>query len=944
MKKIFLIILLSPLLFVFAQEQNPPSIKWKQIKSEHFHIIYPKEATEEAQDIINKLEHLYVPCSDILGSKPKPISLVLFNQSATTNAYARLAPRMMGWYLTPYNNTNLSITDWTTTLAIHEQKHVTQYSKLNSNFTKLASIIFGQYGQVVLSNISTPTWFFEGEAVYAETIFTNSGRGRTSNFSLPIRTILLSDKKIKYNKALMRSYKTYYPNHYYLGYYMVTHVTRNYGDNAWSDILNRTTKFSYSPFSFSRSLKKRTGAKVKKTYKNAMHELDSLYREQIKGLEFTDVQIINTKKKRSWTNYTDAEFIDNNNIYIIKNGFDLNSTIFLIDEMGYETKIKEIDASVISYANNKIVWEQTNYDIRWGERSFKEIMVFNTETKKTKQISKKGKYFSTCISPEGSKIVAVEYNTLSECALVILNSETGEVIEKQSSPNGDFIRSPIYSQDGSKIVFSHNSANGEGISYYDVETKKYVEIIANGWERISKPVFYGNYIIYNSDYSGIGNIYAIDIESKERYQVVSRKFGAYNAKISPENKHLLFEDYNLNGYDIAKMPINKEEWIEIKNVKVFKEDYFLTEKNKSEIKSIVEPEQIEHQKYEESNYNLFKSAINIHSWTIAPADPTIDDVQATIYSNNKLNTLIFSGGLNASTRDKAYYGFLNASYQKYFPVFDISAMYGNRTLANRNNGEITSVNTWFETNIIAGVNLPLNLSKGIYNSQLSIGTEGNYKIIEGKKDNFGNSLPENGSFAAGNYYASYYRTKRGSWRDISPRFGQSLYLSYRNIPLSDNFEGYRFHVSGKLYFPGLLKHHNLMIDGAYEQQLIGSTASKYIYYFSSGVTLPRGYAGELLDDIIQLSVNYQLPLFYPDFGIGSLIYFKRVRYNSFYDFAIGSYQGNEQRFESLGSEFTVDFNVLRLPIGFNAGLRFSYVPSLGQLIYEPMIMGMSIPL
>ncbi len=226
--------------------------------------------------------------------------------------------------------------------------------------------------------------------------------------------------------------------------------------------------------------------------------------------------------------------------------------------------------------------------------------------------------------------------------------------------------------------------------------------------------------------------------------------------------------------------------------------------------------------------------------------------------------------------------------------------------------------------------------RGIYNSNLSVGTYGNYNFIEGKKDLSYNYKLENGNFASAYYFVNYYRKKRLSWKDIDSRLGLSTSLSYRHIPSSDNYEGSKIYAAGKLYFPGLLKHDNLMITAAYEQQL--NYSEKNIYNFSSNVDLPRGYEPGYFDKITKASVDYQLPLFYPDFGILGLVYFKRVRANIFYDVAIGEYKGIEQEFASSGLELAVDFQLLRLPVELNAGLQF-YSRMDGNNGVFPMIMG-----
>ena len=950
MKKIFTTTLLL-FLIISINAQNPPSVKWNKLKTEHYEIIFPAEISKDAQEIANKLEHLYYPDCRPLMTNPKPVSLVLYNQSTTSNAYARIAPRMMGWYMTPYMSPALGITDWTTTLAIHENRHIVQYSKLNNNFIKLGSIFFGDYAQAVLQFIAVPPWYFEGDAVYMETILSNSGRGRISNFSMPIRTILLSDRKrIKYDKAHFRSFKTYYPNHYYLGYHMVTHVNRNYGADTWNKIIDRTTWFAFWPFSLSRSMKKFTGYNMRRTYDNAMQELDSLWTDQIKDLEFTEVKIINQKEKKSWTNYSDPEYIDENNIYALKMSLDEATAIVKIEADGSETKIVEVGAANISYAKNKIVAKKTFPDIRYTERSYSDILVADTKTGKCTRITKKQKYFSPDISPDATKIVVVEYTSKQECSLVIINSETGEEIQKIKSPRNDYIRKPAWSEDGTKIVFTHNSARGEAMSYLDINSEKYFEIIPSGWEKIGSPQFYKNYIIYNSDYSGIGNIYAINIATKQKYQITCRKFGAYHAEISPSGKKMLFQDYTVDGYNLAEIPINQDKWKRIEDVEINKVEYFLTETNQNKIKSIVEPDSIPNTKYEVTKYNEFLNGIKIHSWAFQPSVSLNNQpeyqLQFSVFSNNKLNTLALEAGVNFNATGNTVYGYSKVSYQKYFPVFDITAMYGNRAINyNNSNGEneADSIDIWTETNISTGVTIPLNLSRNVFYTYLDFGVYANYKFLQGKDMNLAGTnftSTGNGQFTNFHYFVNFSRTKRKAWKDIVSPFAQSISVSYKHTPLKEDYDGMKFSAVGNFYFPSFFKHHNIKIQTGFEEQIKVGSINTEVYYFSSSITLPRGYEQVILDRIYKASFDYQLPLWYPDFGINPIIYFKRVRFVGFYDFAIGEYLGSSTMYQSTGAQLLIDFHIFRLNFDLNAGVQWSYLIEDNKHTFAPIVMGM----
>ena len=231
----------SAQLYDVDSNQNPPDIQWKQIKTPHYQIIFPEEITSEAQRVANTIEYVYGPIAKTLKTCPDPIPLVLTSRSVISNAHVQLAPRKTEWWSTPPQSSLLGTADWYNLLASHELRHVAQFSKLNSGFTRLAGILWGDYGRSVFTFVSVPSWFFEGDAVGTETALSNSGRGRMPEFDMEIRAILLSGKKPSYYKAYLRSFKDWYPNHYHLGYLLATEVKREYGADVWSNVLVRTS-------------------------------------------------------------------------------------------------------------------------------------------------------------------------------------------------------------------------------------------------------------------------------------------------------------------------------------------------------------------------------------------------------------------------------------------------------------------------------------------------------------------------------------------------------------------------------------------------------------------------------------------------------------------------------------------------------------------------------
>jgi hypothetical protein len=61
----------------------------------------------------------------------------------------------------------------------------------------------------------------------------------------------------------------------------------------------------------------------------------------------------------------------------------------------------------------------------------------------------------------------------------------------------------------------------------------------------------------------------------------------------------------------------------------------------------------------------------------------------------------------------------------------------------------------------------------------------------------------------------------------------------------------------------------------------------------------------------RLAGNYDMPLFYPDWGMGNMLYFLRIRANLFYDWT------HVQDFSGPGSQFLADYRSLGTEIYFD---------------------------
>src|SRR5690349_12571740 len=78
---------------IFSEEQNPLSVKWRQINAAGFKVIYPAEMEKEAQRMANTLPHIYPYVGGSLGVKKTSIPLLLQNQGVIANGFVQLGPK-----------------------------------------------------------------------------------------------------------------------------------------------------------------------------------------------------------------------------------------------------------------------------------------------------------------------------------------------------------------------------------------------------------------------------------------------------------------------------------------------------------------------------------------------------------------------------------------------------------------------------------------------------------------------------------------------------------------------------------------------------------------------------------------------------------------------------------------------------------------------------------
>ena len=181
---------------------------------------------------------------------------------------------------------------------------------------------------------------------------------------------------------------------------------------------------------------------------------------------------------------------------------------------------------------------------------------------------------------------------------------------------------------------------------------------------------------------------------------------------------------------------------------------------------------------------------------------------------------------------------------------------------------------WTEKSVHTSVEVPLNLSRGPWQSSAHLSVKAAFTEITDKDDprqlDSGGVFEENqsGRFAPLTYQLAFDRSRTKAKRDLAPAWGQHLQLTYRHTPFAGDYDGTLLSGRLELRFPGLVAHHSLQLAGGYEWQ-DPTAADANPYRFESEQTFVRGYDYHYHRHFYQGSANYALPLLYPDLHLGT---------------------------------------------------------------------------
>lgn len=912
---------------------DPASIRWYQIKTKNFRVVYPLAYRNEAVKSAMELEEAFSNLSDKYsqGRRNYRTNVLIHSLSTESNGYVSWAPRRMELYPAPSQN-NIP-QPHSRQLAVHETVHIMQMKALERGFSGFMSRLAGQQFTGAVAAL-LPNWFYEGDAVLYESLLSPGGRGENPSFNKSLKALYLTRPEgYSFDKLLLGSYRDYTPDHYQFGFRVMEYSRARYGNDLWKDAVLFSAKYPFTINPVNLSLNASAGLTKNKLYRETFDTLQILWNKESLSDASVEYDILNRNKRGDYISYHSPAFVGNDSIIAIRTSLYEPSSVVLITQEGKEEKRLTITGSIypfmITAGGGKVAWAENSPDPRWENRTYSNIVVYDIKSKVARKITSRERLTAPAISADGKMLAASENSSENINSLVLVNGSDGEIIKRIATPGNGFPQRPRWSETGTEISVILLTDKGEGVFTYSVKDDSWAVIIEPEHVDLNDAYMTSDTLYFISAASGTDNLYYM-VPGGETHRVTRSRFGLTNFDIV--NDDIIFSDYTIEGNYIGTKKLTGEEY-NYYDRKPLPSSLIISIPGYGEDRhSEATLTSVTTTSYPATRYRKWQNLFNVHSWMPFYADldelttdPLAVRPGATLFSQNLMSSLITSLGYEYSEGNHILHS--GVVWKGWYPVVDFKMSYGGEAqIVTGNVQGVTPSSVSPAMRTTTEVYIPFLFTIGKYSQYLRPSFTHQYsnRYIYDQSDD---AFDYGQHFLSGRFYFS--NSRRSSYRSIYPVWAQVFDYNYTAAPFDREYYGSISTLRTTLYFPGFLRNHGLRIRYQAEQQ----NPERFIQY--NRAMFPRGYSSIISEKLKTLSADYVFPLFYPDFNVWSILYVKRVRGSLFYDVSEGwnnryvemnrLVRGTE-KFNSFGGELLTDFNLFRIPFDITGGVRMGYIP------------------
>lgn len=583
-----------------ARAENNPKLLWKTIETPHFRINYYSTEDDVAMHVGTLCESIFDRLVPVVGWPPTTdakTEIVLTDQTDSANGSATALPYdAISLYVTaPDDMSPLGdVDDWYLELVTHEYTHILHTDHIQGIPWLINKII----GKTYAPNQVQPHWILEGLAVLEESNETSGGRLRSSMWNMWMRADVLENNIATLDVFSNIPRRWPQGNIWYVyGSFFMQYIVETYGEHALRAMIDDYA-WQIIPYGINRSIRRATGKTYEELYVawvDAMKRTFNAQAEEARarglreGTRLTHTG--NTYEHPRWISAKSWPDHAGDLLYFVDDGHTTSGLWALPlvrDEAGHvlggredrrELLVRTGGATGASFMpDGTTVFSSGDYHDNLFY--FDDLFELPAHEKSTSGLegnrvrwSDGWRALDPNVSPDGRRVVfttnhrGTQYLMMAD--IVPSSTKAGEhrLTNVRRIANGalfDQAYTPRWSPDNRHVAYSAWERGG----YRDV---RIVDTFDGSVVNVTRdraidgdPAYSadGRWLYFNSDRTGIMNIYAWEVATGRLRQVTNVINGAYQPEPSPDGKSLAYVGYTHEGYDMFVIPLDESRWLD----------------------------------------------------------------------------------------------------------------------------------------------------------------------------------------------------------------------------------------------------------------------------------------------------------------------------------------------------------------------------------------------
>ncbi|MDR0786360.1 MAG: hypothetical protein LBG44_00590 [Gemmatimonadota bacterium] len=543
-------------------QRVPSEASWQTFDTPHFRVSFPEGTEEFARRAAARAEYSFALLSSSGFSRlpTTPINLLVTDNVDYANGTAVVTPwnRIVVHLHPPAGEAELGFhDDWLELVILHELTHIFHLENSGGVWSFLRSI-FGREPSLY-PQYNVPAWMIEGMAVHFESEGTGAGRERGSLYEMILRTAVLEGTFFPIDRASLGP--STWPGGstpYIYGTGFLDFLARKYGTQSLVDFVNAYGK-RIIPYRLDATSSNLSGESFSGLWSEWADSLGARSRRSAAAVALegqTEPELITHQGRTAYfpryspvdgslafTRFTDQE----------------DPEVVVMNADGQRVRgVWTSDLGPASWtAGGELLYTSMDYGSR--NEFFSDLYRVDAGGR-SRRLTQAARVWEPDERSDGSSIVAVGAAGGTN-VLVLVDPVSGDVHRLMDPDPDTYWSTPRWSPDGERIAVGRWHAGNADIVVLDSSGALVQEITDNRAVDLN-PVWSatGRYLLFDSDRTGIPNIFAWDFLRGELLRVTNVVTGAFQPTISPDESWIAFSWYGSDGYNIARIPFDAGSW------------------------------------------------------------------------------------------------------------------------------------------------------------------------------------------------------------------------------------------------------------------------------------------------------------------------------------------------------------------------------------------------